>query len=55
MGFMLTRIGIETNPDKCWVAIDMRNPANMKAFNKYFLFFVALEKKEEFEWIAKCE
>lgn len=29
-GFMLTKWGIETNPDKCQAIIDMRSPSNVK-------------------------
>ncbi|RDY10915.1 hypothetical protein CR513_04487, partial [Mucuna pruriens] len=30
LGFMLTKRGIEANPEKCQTIIDMRNPRNIK-------------------------
>jgi len=30
LGFMLTHRGIEANPDKCKVIIEMRSPKNLK-------------------------
>lgn len=62
MGFMLTRRDIEANPHKFQMVIDMRSQYLIAIFcffsytgDKAFLFFVALKRKENFEWTTKCE
>lgn len=49
--FTPTHRGIEANPNMCQAT--MRSLTN--AGNKAFLFFVALKKKESFEWTTECE
>jgi len=52
LGFLLTRRGIEANPDKCHAIINMRSPANVKELQQligrlqlYLIFCPVLEIK----------
>ncbi|RDX89573.1 hypothetical protein CR513_28678, partial [Mucuna pruriens] len=53
LGFMLTERGIEANPEKCQVVIDMRNPRNVK--EAALIIFQTLKKGGNFLWSTKSE
>lgn len=44
MGYMLTHIGIEANPDKCKAAIDMRSPQNVKEIQRLAIRLASLSR-----------
>jgi len=44
LGFMLTHRGIEANPDKCQVVVNMRSPANIKKIQRLVGRLIALSR-----------
>ncbi|RDX89373.1 hypothetical protein CR513_28910, partial [Mucuna pruriens] len=53
LGFMLTRRGIEANPEKCSIIINMRSPRSVK--EKSTPIFQRLRKAKHFKWANDYE